>query len=515
MTTERADGEPARSEAPNETGATAARIAGGSSIVFAGGLVDRGLRFGVNWFLSGVLGKELFGAFTWAVTAASTVSSFAPLGLDTGIVLFAARYRRSGEQGRAKGALLFGLSVSLVMGLVCAALVVFGAPFFTDSEARLHSLAWVAALLIPWTPLLYLVGSLRAAKDMKRSALAIQIALPTVYLAGSFGLVGLGWGMDGAFFALTIATTIGLLAAARFAWHHYGSLVRDRAVAAVWEPRTLLAFSIPQGLTAGAFRLNGYMDVLMLSILASDADTGVYKVAAALAAFGTVPSNAVASMFNPFIAEMVYIKQTARLDDLLKTVTRWLIVVSAPVYLALLVLPDVVLGLYEPEYAVALVPLLVLVGAQAVQTACAPTMRLIPMSGHAVLNLVNGVAALVLNVALNAVLIPRMGADGAAWATGVTLIAWSVWRVVEVRWLLGCFPFDARSATIALVATVSGLGAASLGDGQTVLTRVALLAGTYVLVAGSVLAVSRTDADRALAQRVTQRLQRLRRSRKS
>ena len=490
-------------------GATAARIAGGSSIVFAGGIVDRGLRFVINWFLSGALGPELFGVFSWAVTWGSTLSSFAPLGLDTGVILFTARYRKSGELDRAKAALWFGAVVSTGMGVLAAVALGVAAFVFTVDPDRMRALAWTAALLLPWTPLLYLVGALRAAKDMRRSALAFQVLLPATFLVGSISLVQLGLGLDGAFLALLVATTLGALAAGRFAWHHYASLLRDRAIQPAWEPRTLLAFSIPQGLTAAAFRLNGYMDVLMLGFLATNTDVGIYKIAAGLAAFGTLPSNAVASMFNPFIAELVYVGETDRLNALLKTVTRWLIVVSAPVYLVLLVVPDIILGIYDPAYAAALLPLLLLVGGQAVQTACAPTMRLIPMSGHAVLNLVNGLVALALNIGLNLWLIPRMGAEGAAWATGITLAAWSIWRVVEVRWLLGCFPFDWRSALVMVVAASVGLGAAWLGADASLWVRLMLLLGGMSVLLAAVWGVSRTEADRALLARFSHRIRRL------
>lgn len=494
---------PAKEEA--KAGATAARIAGGSSIVFAGGIVDRGLRFVINWFLSGALGAELFGVFAWAVTWGSTLSSFAPLGLDTGVVLFTARYRKSGERDREKSALLFGLGISLAMGLVVAAGLFILGPKLTDSAVRGRALMWTAAVLLPWTPLLYLVGSLRSVKDMRRSVLAFQIVVPVAFLVGAFALVYSGFGIDGAFIALGLATFLGMLAAARFAWGHFKGLLQDKGIRPAWEPAHLLKFSIPQGLTAAAFRLNSYMDLLMLGLLASNTDVGVYKIAAGLAAFGTLPSNAVASMFNPFIAELAYVGETARLDRLLKTVTRWLVVVSAPVYLVLMVLPDIVLGIYDPVYAAALIPLMLLVGGQAIQTACAPTMRLIPMSGHAVLNLVNGLAALVLNVSLNAWLIPEMGAQGAALATGITLAAWSTWRVVEVRWLLGCFPFDLRTWLVMGMAAVGGIGAAWLGDGQDILFRLALLVGALLAFGATVLIACRTPEDRALLERVTRR----------
>ncbi len=471
------------------------------------------LRFGLNWFLSGALGPELFGIYAWAASWGSTLSSFSPLGLDTGIVLFYARYRKSGEKDKAKGALLFGLGTSILMGLVSAVALVLLAPQLADTPNRVLALRWTALLLLPWTPLLYLTGALRAAKDMRRSVLASQVALPLVLVLGSVIGVLMGAGFDGALAALVVATTLATAMATVSCARHFGGLLRDGQVTPTWEPQTLLAFSIPQGLTAAAFRLNSYMDLLMLGYLASDTEVGVYKIAAGLAAFGTLPSNAVASMFNPFIAELVYVGEIEKLNGLLKTVTRWLIVAAAPVYLVLLVLPDTILGIYDPIYATAMLPLVLLVAGQAIQTACAPTMRLIPMSGHAVLNLVNGLVALALNVGLNAVLIPRYGAVGAAWATGLTLALWSTWRVVEVRWLLRCFPFDWRSGAILAVCTLVGLLARTAGHGAPPRTQVALLVVGLAALLGVVLAVSRTPDDRALAARLRNKLGRFRRPR--
>ena len=62
-------------------------------------------------------------------------------------------------------------------------------------------------------------------------------------------------------------------------------------------------------------------------------------------------------------------------------------------------------------------------------------------SGYAMLNLANGVVAAIVNMGLNYYLIPKYGNLGAAMATSVTLIVWSMWRLIEVKWLLNCFPF--------------------------------------------------------------------------
>jgi O-antigen/teichoic acid export membrane protein len=478
--------------------------------VFAGGIVDRGLRWVLKWGLSYALGPAGLGLFELAQKIGSTVTSFSPLGLDTGVIYFAARQRKGGERAALKGTLYAGGGLALGVGALAGVLLFVLAPQLADEPDAVTALRFMAPVVVVWTPLLFAVGALRAMKDMRRSVLAFQVVLPAVLIAGTALAVGpLGAGVPGAIAAMGVATAVALLLAARFAWRHYKDVLGDRSLEPHFEVGELLRFSIPQSLTAAAFRLNLYMDVLMLGLLASREDVGIYAIAASLASFGSVPANAVVSIFNPFIAELVYSGETARLDRLLKTVTRWLVVVAVPVYLALLLLPDVVLSVYDDAFAAAALPLVVLTVGQAINTACAPTMRLIPMSGHAMLNLVNGVIALALNVALNWFLIPEYGALGAALATGLTLALWSLWRVVEVWFLLKCFPFGWRALVLMAVSAAGGGALFFLGDAWSLAPRLGAAVGLGVCFLALALAVGRTPEDRAVLGRVQGRLKRL------
>ena len=78
------------------------------------------------------------------------------------------------------------------------------------------------------------------------------------------------------------------------------------------------------------------------------------------------------------------------------------------------------------------------------------------------LNLINGLIALALGIALNLLLIPMYGILGAALATAITLAAWGLWRVVEVWHLLRCFPFTVRSGGLLL--GTDGFALAFLGS---------------------------------------------------
>ncbi len=498
-----------RGGAGGEVASDAAQIAGGSGILFAGSLIDRGLRLVVTWLLSNTLGAALFGLYTFIVTIISVIAAFTPLGLDTGTVMFGARYLRDDDRQRLKGMLLFGAGLVLISGITGAALLsastLFPDLWGAQAEAA-PAMRWAALAVVIYTPLLFSVGVLRSTKDMRGNAIAFQIILPATLLLGVTCSWLLGLGLTGALVAFIVSLSAGMAAAGWFVWRRFGALIRDPQIKGVAEIRTWLSWSIPQSLAAVMFRLNMWMDILMLGWMASSAETGLYKVAASLAMLGALPVNAVGTMFNPFIAELVHTRELLRLNSLLKIVTRWLIIFSLPFYIVLLLVPDVALAVFKPEYQSSRAPLLILVLGQAVVVACAPTMRLIPMSGHSMLNFINGAVAALLNIGLNYLWIPQHGAAGAAMASAVTMAAWSLWRVVEVWLLLRCFPFSARSLGLLAVATITTAGAVLLTEDAGAAPRLLAAAVDLLIFAAAVALFGRSSEDEFVVSRIKKKL---------
>jgi O-antigen/teichoic acid export membrane protein len=446
---------------PPDTARLAAQVAGGSGLVLLGGIFDRGLRWALKWALAALVGPGPVGLVELATRWSSTITAFSPMGLDTGVAYFLGRHRAAGDRGAVKGLVLASMGASTGVGALCGAgLALAGARGWVGGADPALGPILVAAgpVVALSTPLLTLVGLLRAAGDARRSTLASQVAQPLALLLLALPVAALGGGPVGVLHAMSAAAALALALAGRAAWGHFGALfgAQGPRPTLAWGP--LLGFSVPQSLTAAAFRLNQYFDVLILGAYASAEEVGVYAVASSIAGFGAVPSNALISMFNPIAAGLIARDERAALNRLLQAATRWLIVVSLPLFLLLLLLPDLLIALYPRGFAGAAPLLLVLSLGQLIQTACAPAMRLIPMSGRAGLNLANGVAALLLNLGLSLWWVPTHGGAGAAWAGALTLAAWSLWRLAEVWWLLRCWPFDGRTLIVLGLAGAGGLG---------------------------------------------------------
>jgi O-antigen/teichoic acid export membrane protein len=446
---------------PPDTARLAAQVAGGSGLVLLGGIFDRGLRWALKWALAALVGPGPVGLVELATRWSSTITAFSPMGLDTGVAYFLGRHRAAGDRGAVKGLVLASMGASTGVGALCGAGLAFAGArgWVGGADPALGAILIAAGPLVAVsTPLLTLIGLLRAAGDARRSTLASQVAQPLALLLLALPVAALGGGPVGVLHAMSAAAALALALAGRAAWGHFGALfgAQGPPPTLAWGP--LLGFSVPQSLTAAAFRLNQYFDVLILGAYASAEEVGVYAVASSIAGFGAVPSNALISMFNPIAAGLIARGERAALNRLLQAASRWLIVVSLPLFLLLLLLPDLLIALYPRAFAGAAPLLLVLSFGQLIQTACAPAMRLIPMSGRAGLNLANGVAALLLNLGLSLWWVPTHGGAGAAWAGALTLAAWSIWRLAEVWWLLRCWPFDGRTLIVLGLAGAGGLG---------------------------------------------------------
>lgn len=487
----------------------AAKIAGGSAIVMVGGIGERGLRLGTTWFLSGALGTTGFGIYTFAATVVNILTAISPVGTNTGITMFGARFLGQKEHGKLKGALQSALAVSFVTGPLFALglfLAVKNGLVLSGREAEGQALMIGAGAVLFGTPLAVVVGALVAAKDMRGQAIGFQLAVPGTTLLGCIGAVMLGAGANGAMIAFASAHAVALLIVSVRAWRLFGPTLRDQGIKAQRDLKSMLAYSLPASFAHLLYRSNLWIDILMLTWLASAAQVGVYKVAVAMAMLGALPVMASTTMFGPVVAELVYAGDTVRLNALLKIVTRWLIIISAPLYIGVLLLPDLILSVFDDAYLEGVQALSILMVGQIIYLACAPAGTTLVMAGHSMLNMINGIIAVLINLTLNSWLIPKYGIIGAAMASSAAISLWPLMRLFEVLLLMKCWPFTWRTALIAGSAIGGGLGVSTLTSGMDLLSRCGATAALIVSWAAVVWMLGRTPEDQVVYDTVRAKL---------
>jgi O-antigen/teichoic acid export membrane protein len=458
------DFQSAQHSAPGEEGLLARR----SAFNFVGLVASNALQFLLLIALSRGLGQHDAGIFFEGYAALRLLSVFAALGLDVTMIRYVAHHRARREEGHIASTLRFALlvagTVSTAVGLAIAALSPQAAEVFGSEE--LTFVLRVMALSLPLVVLeMVLIGATRGTGRMTAFVLVDQVLDGAVRLGAVGAALLLGYGLRGAALAYALAGIV-TLAAAAFAARPLASRPAAK------EP----------GQLAGMLRFTGYqwgaimagvgllwLDTLLLGIWRPPEEVAVYSIATRTVLLGMMFILPIGFAFQPVITRLYEAGDRGKLGSLYGFATKWSTVVGSPplIFLALFSTPVIVV-LYGASYAVGAWPLALLALGHVVNAATGPCGHIVTMTGRSDLVFQNSVAALVLNVILNVILIPPYGMVGAGLAWGLSIVAWNLFRLGQVWWLLRMQPFTRWPARVgaALMAFAGAAAVVRLGLGS-------------------------------------------------
>ncbi|SEP10333.1 Membrane protein involved in the export of O-antigen and teichoic acid [Halogranum amylolyticum] len=284
-------------------------------------------------------------------------------------------------------------------------------------------------------------------------ALLWIIGLTLVYFG--FGVTGL---LTGFILSGTVVSVLGIVA------------VRDRiSLWALFTPtpsgfpkREFMTYNVLNVALILLLTSLYHVDILMLQPIGGSGTLGVYKGALKIAEFLWFVPMAIQSVLLHSTSELWSKDATEEITQMATRTTRFVFLTTALLALGLGALADIVVPLYLGEsYTPAVVPLLILLPG-ALGFALARPILAIGQGNGAMkpLLLATGTAA-VINLGLNALLIPRYRMIGAAVATSVGYGSMFVFHAITARHI----GFDALAdiRPVALFVTVTVSGAAIFG----------------------------------------------------
>lgn len=407
----------------------------------------------ISILLARLLGPEGYGVYAFAYAVVMLLALPAQAGLPTLLVRDVARYEAEESWGLLSGLLrrsnqLVALLTVLIIAVAVAVMLVFDLGFSAMERA---TFAWALALL----PVMAL-GNLRGAtlRGLRRVVqgqlpeLGIRIGLFALALAGVLGAASLWPGVS---IQLTPWLAMALHAAAALVAFLVGVWLLRRELPAavararrVYETRAWLRSLLPLTLLAGVAMINSRMDIVLLGVLATPADVGVYRVASSMASPIIFALTAVNVVVAPYFARAYAGDDRAGLQRLATWSARVSAAVALPTAAVLIAFGAPILGfVFGREFAAGATALALLAVGQLGNVAAGSVGNILNMSGHERDTVFASGAAAAVNLVLNLALIPSLGIEGAAIATMVSLILWNgilierVWRrtgVVSVAW---------------------------------------------------------------------------------
>ncbi|MFC0534080.1 flippase [Phytohabitans kaempferiae] len=481
-------------------------MARGGGLNLLGALCSQGALFLVMLVLARDLGTAEVGRYAQCYALLALLSLLSLSGFRAGLTRFVAVHLADDDPASIRGTVRLGLAISAAGAVLIGVLLAIGAPLVADvlHDPALTGGLRLVALALPATVICEAaLAATRGWRTQRPFTLVGQLYEPGARLVLTVVALLAGFGVTGALWAVVVAAWT----AAALAVGALLRLMRTVAPAAPeYRPRQLFSFSTVSWASSLASTGLIWIDTLMLGAFANE-DIGVYTVATRLvtvAIFVLAPINAA---FGPYIAYLYHRDQFAEVRRVYRAATGWVVRLSLPAFVALLVFPSALLPLFGAGFAEGAAVTVVLAVGQLVNAATGPCGTLLNMSGRVALNMFDNIGALVLNIGLNLWLIPAHGIIGAAIAWSASLIAVNLARVAQVWWLVRAVPVTAglvkglAAGAAALVAALAVRWLVPEGAGQ----LVAGLAATVVVYGGAVLALGLSKEDtmvlRALARR--------------
>lgn len=398
---------------------------------------NRVLALGLGIVLARTLGAEGYGVYAFAFAMMSLLMVVAEAGVPTLLMREVAASQARAEWGLLHGILRWaGQFVALAAGVVAlVGFLVLWAVGHRLSPSMLHTTALMLLVLPLAAGIKTIAHALNGFQrvvlgqvvDMLVRPLLVLLLVSTAFVLCP-ELRQPAFAMAAQLVGAAVVLVAGMLILRR--------LVPREVVTSppVCRGRQWLRSAVPFTLVGGAGVVNNNTDIIMLGWLNGPEEAGVYRAAvqgATLAAFGLQVINAVvAPQFSRLYAQ----GDRARLQRLVTRSAQMVLLVALPIALAFILAGGaIVTWVFGNEFASAHAPLAILAAGQLINAGFGSVGFLLNMTGH------EGVTArtlwqtALLNIVLNAVLIPLYGMNGAAVATAISLATWNALLYRQVR----------------------------------------------------------------------------------
>jgi O-antigen/teichoic acid export membrane protein len=391
-------------------------------------VIGAGAGFAFNVMLARQMGADEYGLFSFVLSLSAILSIVSALGLNTAAVAFIASYAVEKRWALLRGIVRWGLSRVYLLSFAvagCLALVAL-LPAFGIDPAERRCLLIGSGIVVCGAVAIAQAGMLRGLRHVVVAELAESGGFRSLFsLIALLAALLLGRHVADAEQGLWIATLSAALALLVTSITLHRRLpAAARSSSPDYRPREWLRMALPLALITSAFMIQAQVDVFMVRCFTPLRDVGIFSAAtriSMLVGFGVVSMSAVMS---PIIAEMFTLGRHAELQKLIYQTSAVTSLAAAGVCLAGGIWGHAVLSLFGAEFVSGYPTLLILLFTQCLNALAGNAVFLMSMTGHQLVAVRAIAAAVVLNVVLNAVLIPRFGIEGAAWGSLAATVLW-------------------------------------------------------------------------------------------
>jgi len=422
----------------------------GAGISFVGLAFSNIVLYLTRLVLARALTPDEYGLLFLTLSIIYLVMSFVTLGFESGVQRYAPYYLAKNDMKKTKGVITSSLKMALPVSIFTF-LILF---IFSGQISLLifhnASLAPIIAILSVTLPFFVVYKILSAAffsfKKVEYDVFSWSISRPVVTLAILLISMFFGFGLMGA----TAGYALGFVASGVLAFilmetkvfHVFTGKIKATPL-----KKTLLVFSLPLVVFSILWNFMTRIDTILLGMLKTSFDVGIYQTAVPTAQFLLVIPGALGTLFLPVISEFLSSGKTDSIGKVYRTIFAWIFYMNLPLLLVLIIYPNAVINvLFGPAYITAGGSLRILATACFIYAISMLSVSIIGLYEKTKYFILNSGVCLAIAAGLSYMLIPAYGIIGAAAANITALSAYTAITVYEAYVFSGHLPFSKKIA---------------------------------------------------------------------
>jgi O-antigen/teichoic acid export membrane protein len=438
----------------------------GSSLLLIGRLLSIGMTFAVQVLIVRYLSRTDYGAFAYVLSMVAMGEIITQLGLDRAITRFVALYHEKRDYAKLFGTIALVLSTILSLGLALILLVYFCQGLITQvliDDQKVVALLVIMIGLAPAQTLDGLLMSLSAVFTGPRAIFfrkyvltpGLRLIVVLLLIAAHEDVFFLGGGY-------LAATVLGIVIYSVILFR----ILRSQGLFQHFHLRTInlpvrevFAFAIPLLATDLMLVAMNTLDAVLLAYFHDTGAVASFRAVQPAAKMNQVVFASFNLLFTPLAARLLARDDHEGIDSLYTQTAIWTAVLSFPIFaLTFSLAQPITLLLYGRRYADSATILTLLSLGYYFNAALGPNVLTLRVFGKIRPVVVSAILAMVMNLGVNLLLIPRYGALGAAVGTSTT---WVVYNIMVQRGLqssTGINLFRWHYLRVYLIIAVAALG---------------------------------------------------------
>lgn len=422
----------------------------GSSLLLAGKLLAMGINFACQVLIVRFLSTTDYGAWAYGLSVVAFCQNLAVFGLDRGITRFIPIYHEKEDYNK-----LFGTLV-LVFGsiLLSSAVIIAAFNIAPEQVARLIkdkdqplTLLFIMIFLIPTESLDGLLTGLFASFANPRAIFfrkhllgpLLRLSVIALLIAFQAKVTFLAYGYLGAS-SLGVGMYIFLLFRLMY---REGLFQKFDFKTMIIPAREVFAFTLPLLSSDLVSILTNSANTLILGYFHNPSEVALYRVVLPAADFNKLVMTSFSLLFTPSAARLFAKNDFKAINDLYWRTAVWIGVLTFPIFaLTFSMARPVTLALYGARYENSWVFLQLLSFGYYFSAALGFNGLTLKVLGKLRYIVTINILAVVVNIGLNFLLIPKYGALGAAIGTCCTMVAHNIFKQAGLRFASGISIFD-------------------------------------------------------------------------